>query len=279
MLQLFSNPNIFFMKKHLWLSGLFIFLFPQFSFGQILFPESFNLILDSTKVIQGSIRPDIKFRTQKRDLFEFSNTADVSFRLGKNHAMTVANEIEISRYGEEVLLSGGYLYVEYRQLLDRRLSIEPFLQLHWSEARGLEFKYAGGINARWRIFVSGRGGLFLGTGPFFEFERWNYEGVPYEIELPDDITPLEQKNIKLGTYLSLKLEPFDNIFLDFSAYHQGRFDALFSTPRLASSTMLTYKFTRYLGLSLEYQNIFDPEPLVPIRKDFHKVKFGLTVSF
>ena len=43
--------------------------------------------------------------------------------------------------------------------------------------------------------------------------------------------------------------------LEISIYHQSEFDAIFSTPRLASSSSVTYNFTDNIGLILRYQNI------------------------
>ena len=72
---------------------------------------------------------------------------------------------------------------------------------------------------------------------------------------------------------------FEKLVFDLSAYHQSRFDKVFSTPRLASSSEVLWNFTEYFGMSLIYQNIYDYAPVVPIRKDFHKIIFGISVNF
>lgn len=245
--------------------------------AQILHTESFAVILDTAKSIKGSITPDLKFQTQREDLIEFENVTNISIRL-KNRAITIANKIEVSKFGDEVLLSGGYLYVEYRNIFDGKIVLEPFAQFHWSEARGLEFKYAGGIYLRYRIISKKNLGLFAALGPFYEFERWNFDGVEESL-VPVDASKRKSRQVKLGDYVSFKFKPKDNIFLDFSVYHQSRFDQIFSTPRLASSSSITYSFTEHLGLTLLYQNIYDFKPIVPIDKLFNKVVFTIAISF
>ena len=89
-------------------------------FAQILHAESFTVILDTSKFIKGKIVPDFKFQNLKEDLIEFENTSDISFRFKKN-AITIANKIELSKYGDEVLLSGGFLYMEYRRILEKQV--------------------------------------------------------------------------------------------------------------------------------------------------------------
>jgi len=247
------------MKKN-FLAILIIFFVGVYAgSGQILHTESFSVILDTTQKIKGSIVPDFKYQNQKEDLIEFENTSDISFQFKKN-AVTLANKIELSKYGDQTLLSGGYLYMEYRKILEKRFALEPYSQLHWSEARGLAFKYAGGINARYRIVTNDKIGFFAGSGPFYEYDVISEE-------------------IKLGTYISFKWETSFNISIDISLYHQSRFDELFTTPRLASSSSITFSFTEHLGLILQYQNIYDYNPLVPIDKLYNKVTFTVDISF
>lgn len=260
----------------------FFFLFIAFiSFvtvnGQVLHTESFSVILDTTKIIKGSIVPDFKFQNQKEDLIEFENTTDISFRIKKS-AITVANKIELSKYGEEVLLSGGFLYLEYRKIFENKIVIEPFSQIHWSEARGLEFKYAGGVNFRYRIYFKDKVGFYAGTGPFYEYERWNYDGVADDLvpAIPEDII---NEELKLGTYLSFKWKTDLDLDFDISLYHQSAFNEIFITPRLASSSSIKYNFTDHLGLILQYQNIYDYQPIVPIDKLYNQFLATFEVAF
>ena len=205
-------------------------LIPFNAHAQILHTENFAVILDTTKKFKGSVIPNFQFQNQKEDLLEFENIANISFRI-KNNAFTIANKIELSKYGKETLLSGGFLYLEYRRIFRSKCVIEPYIQLHWTEARGLDYKFASGLNFRYRIFSSENLGLFFGTGPFYEFERWNYNGVEDAL-LPVDLTEIEQENIKLGTYLSFKWFTDQKFDFDLSIYHQSRLDEIFSTPRL-----------------------------------------------
>jgi hypothetical protein len=257
---------------------LLVFFIPAISVkGQLLFTESFSVILDSARTIQGSFTPVIEFQTQKENLFEFEAMGDISIRLGKN-AITFASEIELTRFGGETILSGSYLYGEYRISADRLVIPELHTQFHWSEARGLERKYAVGCNARFRIIKNQVTGLFAGIGPFYEYENWNYLGVP-ESRLPTDTENRIQQNIKISSYLSYKHIFFSKFNLDLSVYHQSRFDEIFTTPRLASSSKIGFIFSDHLELLFIYQNIYDYKPIVPIDKWFHKYIFSLSLSF
>lgn len=245
--------------------------------SQVLHTENFNVVIDTTKTLKGNFTPSFRYRNLKEDFFEIANTADVSVRL-KKHAFTVANRIEYSVLGNERVLSGGFLYVEYVNLLNKKIAYEPFFQMHWNEVRGLDSKYAGGINLRWRALVKNNTGLYFGIGGLYEYERWNYSGVPQDI-LPVDQTPIEVNRFRGNTYLSLKQSFGDLIDLDISGYYQPNLTNFFENYRLAGSFELTYNVTRHIGLRLLYQNIYDSDPLVPIDKLYNDVNFGITISF
>jgi len=79
-----------------------------FCYSQIIHTESFTVILDTNKAVKGSFIPDFKFQNLKKNLIEFENTSDISFKIKKS-IITVANKFERSKYGNDVFLSGGFL--------------------------------------------------------------------------------------------------------------------------------------------------------------------------
>lgn len=248
--------------------------------AQILHTENFSVILDSTRVFKGNVLPSFKYQNLRQELIRIENTADFSIQFG-NNAITIANKFELSRFGGETFESGGYVYLEYRRINKQsKIGFEPYAQMHWSEVRGLDRKYAGGVNFRWAILQNQTSGLFFGIGPFYEYERWDYRGVSEENDelIPADRRPVESFLIRFGSYIGYKQDIGDYLILDLSVYYQDKFESAFSAPRLASSSRLTYKLTKYLGLTLQYQNIYDPEPLVPIDELFHDLTFSISLN-
>lgn len=228
----------------------------------MLHTESFNVIIDTSKVFKGNFTPSFRYRNLKEDLLEIENTSDISVRI-KNHAFTIANKIEYSIFGKEEIIDGGFLYLEYVYLQSKKIAFEPFFQMHWRETRGLDKKFAGGLNLRWRALVKNNTGLFFGIGSLYEFERWNYSGVPDEL-LPLNQTPIETKRFRGNSYFSFKQKLGDRFDLNISGYYQPTFTAPFQDYRMAASLELTYNFTKYLGLRFLRQNIYESSSLVPV---------------
>jgi len=267
------------MRKHsitLILCSLLTLIYHSSS-SQVLHTESFNVVLDTAKILKGNFTPNFRYRNLKEDFLEIENTTDISIRL-KNHALTIANRIEYSIFGKENIMSGGFLYIEYVNLQNKKIALEPFFQMHWREARGLDRKYAGGLNFRWRAILDDNIGVFIGVGSLYEFERWNYLGVADE-SVPENSPPIVVEQMRGSSYISYKQKIGSLFNLDISGYYRPTFSAPFKNYRLASSFELTYNMTQYLGLRFLYQNIYDPTPLVPIDQLYHDVNFGITLSF
>jgi hypothetical protein len=236
------------------------------------------VILDTSKHVKGNIVPSFKYQNLKEDLIKFENTADFTVLFNHN-ALTVANKVELSRFGDETFQSGGYVYLEYRRIQDTLpFALEPYFQAHWNEVRGLDRKYAAGANLRWMILYKKKVGLFAGIGPFYEYETWDYRGVPDSETIPTNAVPITNELVRLGSYISYKQRFADKFLLDMSIYYQDDIQNLFVGPRAGSSSRITYKLTQYLGLTLLYQNMYDPSPVVPIDKLYHNITFSFSIN-
>jgi hypothetical protein len=246
--------------------------------AQVLHTENFNVILDSTKNVKGSLMPSFRYRNVKKEFIEIGNSADITFLIN-NHAFTIANKLEYAIYGNENLMSGGFVYVEYRSIQDKKIAIEPHVQIHWQGIRGLEQKYAGGANIRWRILVKPNIGIYAGLGALYEYERWNYSGVADSLLITPNPEAIEVKQFRAASYLSFKKKLGNFFDLDLSVYYQPNIGETLVSHRFASSSELTYNISQYFGLTILYQNIYDSNPLVPIDKLYHDVNLGITISF
>ncbi|MFC1563554.1 DUF481 domain-containing protein [candidate division KSB1 bacterium] len=247
------------------------------STSQILFAESFPVIFDSTRSFKGAISPELNIQTQKELLLEIYNVTDVAIKIG-NNSLIIANKFELEKYGSETILSGGYIYAKFKTHTDKKYMLEYYSQYHWAEERGLDMKYALGVNFRFKFYKNEKGGLFAGIGPFYEYERWLFDAVDEDI-LPIDTAPVEKKLLKINYYASFK-RTFKEVFkIDAGFYYQSKFRSIFNNPRLASSTELSYLINEYVSIGLVYHNIYDYRTIVPIDNWYHRVFYQLSATF
>ena len=250
---------------------------PLIAQSQLLFPESFVVIFDSTRHFKGTVAPSLEIKTQRQLYVEITNRADMAFRF-KNHGITVANKFELTRDGDQTILSGGFIYGKFKTFYDNPFVLEHYVQYQWAEARGLDEKVAVGSNLRYKIFKSQTGGAFVGIGPFFEFELWDYRGVPEE-RLPLDQSSVDNKIWKLNWYLSTKRNLSEKIRMEAALYFQDDFKTLFEEPRWAGALSLSYSFTENIAFAVNLQTIYDFAPLVPVDKLWFNTFSALEVTF
>lgn len=246
--------------------------------AQLLFSENFVLILDSTRRFKGSVLPSVEIKKQRRTYVELNNAVDFSYKL-KRHSISMANKFELTKDGPNILLSGGYLYFKLKTLNDHSIVPEYYAQYQWAEARGLDQKYAVGANLRYKVYKDSKGGFFIGLGSFYEYELWDYRGVPDDRLNENSLGELENKNLKANGYVSFRQIFGDRITLISALYYQSEFEKLFRTPRLAGSFSVRYKFTEHISFSTNYRLIYDYAPIVPIDKYWYNFFSSIELTF
>ncbi len=217
--------------------------------AQIIFTESLATVIDTTRSWQGSVAPELNFKTEKENFFSFKNNANVSWLLQKKKAITLINQLEITAFGNTVNVSNGFLHMEYRYLVKPRLEVYPFAELVWSPTRGLLLRVASGMQSRYRLIQSEHFILTSGIGFFYEYEKWNMDGVP----------KYTGENITL--------------------YMHSRLDSNIANPRFAYDLQLKHHITKNFGIWLSYQVIQHTKPIVPIKKMYLVTTGGVFISW
>ena len=120
---------------------LFALSLPLMANAQLLFPESFVVIFDTTRHFKGSVSPSLEIKTQRQLYLEVTNRADMAFRF-KNHGITVANKFELTRDGSETILSGGFIYGKFKTFYDN-----PFVLEHYARAAIIDRRWS--VDGRW----------------------------------------------------------------------------------------------------------------------------------
>ena len=122
--------------------GTFLLLiaFTTHAKAQMLLTEGLTNVIDTSRLIQGSIAPEIGFRTEKKEVFTLKNTANINIMVGQQRALTILNKLELNTYGREVQVSDGYIHVEYRNLLRPYIEIYPYTEAQWAGSRGMQIR-------------------------------------------------------------------------------------------------------------------------------------------
>lgn len=244
--------------------------------AQIIFTESLATVIDTTRSWQGSVAPELNFKTEKENFFSFKNNANISWLLQKKKAITLINQLEITAFGNTVNVSNGFLHTEYRYLVKPRLEVYPFAELVWSPTRGLLLRVASGMQSRYRLIQSEHFILTSALGFFYEYEKWNMDGVP---KYTGENITLHQRTLKTRLAIGFKILFSEKWELTTSGYMHSRLDSNIANPRFAYDLQLKHHITKNFGIWLSYQLIQHTKPIVPIKKMYLVTTGGVFISW
>ena len=242
--------------------------------GQMLFSENLTLDIDSTKTIQGSLQPELDFKTEKENILTFKNTANLNLLIERKRIINLINKFEFSSYGKKITVSGGYVHAEYRYLLQHRFEVYPYMESQWAGSRGMTFKLSAGLQARYKFVESKNWLLFANTALFYEFEKWEYPDPP-----AGTATHAYSRYIKHHLSFSIKCKLGTHWDIITTGIYQARPDSYFKTPRFGAAVDLAYHITPKIGLNCAYRLIYDTAPIVPVRKNYTTINAGMNIAF
>ena len=242
--------------------------------GQMLFSENLTLDIDSTKTIQGSLQPELDFKTEKENVLTFKNTANLNLLIERKRIINLINKFEFSSYGKKITVSGGYVHAEYRYLLQHRFEVYPYMESQWAGSRGMTFKLSAGLQARYKFIESKNWLLFANTALFYEFEKWEYPDPP-----AGTATHAYSRYIKHHLSFSIKCKLGTHWDIITTGIYQARPDSYFKTPRFGAAVDLAYHITPKIGLNCAYRLIYDTAPIVPVRKNYTTINAGINIAF
>lgn len=242
--------------------------------GQMLFSENLTLDIDSTKTIQGSLQPELDFKTEKENILTFKNTANLNLLIERKRIINLINKFEFSSYGKKITVSGGYVHAEYRYLLQHRFEVYPYMESQWAGSRGMTFKLSTGLQARYKFVESKNWLLFANTALFYEFEKWEYPDPP-----AGTATHAYSRYIKHHLSFSIKCRLGTHWDIITTGIYQARPDSYFKTPRFGAAVDLAYHITPKIGLNCAYRLIYDTAPIVPVHKNYTTINAGINIAF
>ena len=242
--------------------------------GQMLFSENLTLDIDSTKTIQGSLQPELDFKTEKENVLTFKNTANLNLLIERKRIINLINKFEFSSYGKKITVSGGYVHAEYRYLLQHRFEVYPYMESQWAGSRGMTFKLSAGLQARYKFVESKNWLLFANTALFYEFEKWEYPDPP-----AGTATHAYSRYIKHHLSFSIKSKLGTHWDIITTGIYQARPDSYFKTPRFGAAVDLAYHITPKIGLNCAYRLIYYTAPIVPVRKNYTTINSGMNIAF
>lgn len=256
--------------------SFFLYFFPS-GYSQILNADKFGRGVDSTHVIKVVWDLGINLNKQQSLLITLDTKLDLAYWWRRSLLVSVSN-FNLFRSGSKNLLNGGFSHLRWRYLGNKLWQPEVFAQYQMDGVRGMRHRALAGSNLRINAWRGKKGSFACGIGAMYEFEAWDYSGVPAGTVIIDD-SPIKNHFIKLNTYLSYHQQI--NKVLDIEAifYFQSRPDSYFVLPRLSHNAAFTFNISKHIKFTVLWALFYDAAPPVPINKLAYSAMNKITFSW
>jgi hypothetical protein len=244
---------------------------------QVLNADRASSTADSAKKWMLALQGAIDYSSEKR-LFDLDIKADITRLLKNNRLISLlfSNEFEKKVGGN--LQNNGFYHLRFRDNDTRKISAEYFTQYQWDDLRGMLSRYLIGSNIRFRLKETSTFDLYIGIGLMYEWEKWNYDGVSQN-KVPT-VHPLFLKTplLKINQYVKVSTKLFKTTEMTVTNFFQARPDKHIITPRIANFFQWNIPVTKKFGLNLNFESIYDADPIVPIDHFYFSYSTGFRLK-
>lgn len=214
---------------------------------------------------------------QRRNLIDASALADFSAYLPQRLVSVLVVKTDATWNGRDVIQNSGYLHLRIRDNDTRKLFPEAFGQYQWNGALGMQRRILAGGNLRWRAIHKPDNDLFVALGLMHESEVWDYRGVKNAAAFAG-LPPVRREVPRINQYVKWGWKISPRLDFVLSNFVQARPDRLLQ-PRIATQAAFHIKVLKSLGLSANYESMYDLAPVVPIDKYYYSFKGALNLGF
>lgn len=172
------------------------------------------------------------------------------------------------RINDSPFLNFGFIHGRINFLRKNNLNYETFVQVSDDNFRGLNPRFIAGGSIRYRVLDLDETEITIGTGGFYEFEKW--------------LNPINDQMVEVNFIKSSSNIVFRHTFnKSFHAngivYYQFGYDKNIQRFRNRYSLDLNFnsKITDRFSLTTHFDLSYDDRPIVPITPFIYAVRVGL----
>ncbi|PIB35207.1 hypothetical protein BFP72_07260 [Reichenbachiella sp. 5M10] len=264
--------------KKTWIGLILLMLCQMNVRAQILNLNQLDVTTDSSGYTYGGV--EFFFEADNR-----SPTPDESAQL-----LTVESALEVIHVSEknayflngelnyyeatgDPVISTGYIHFRTNFQRKKRLSYELYTQASFDASRRLDFRGLGGGGIKYRIHKTEVFELDVGTGFFYEHEKW---------ETFDTVSEVVEKNlIKSSNYVKTNLVLSENANLGFITFYQVGYDSDIEgfRNRISGDLQIDFTLTEHFSFVVQGSIHYEDKPVIDINKTVYGISNGIRYEF
>ena len=257
---------------------LVFILFHGFSSNsQVLNMDRVGAPDDSLKKWHISLQAATDYNSEKQ-IFNWDTRIDVTKFTAGHHLLAMKFSNSFTNTSGSNLQNAGYVHLRFRDNDTRKISPEYFTQYQWDDLRGMLNRYLLGCNLRLMLKETKEMDIYLGLGLMYEWEKWNFKGVAQDklpLLHPDFI---KTHLLKINQYIKLSAKVFKTTELTCTNFIQARPDKNIQYPRIASFLQWNIPVSKRISINLNYESIYDAQPVVPIKNYYFNYQTGFSIA-
>jgi hypothetical protein len=215
---------------------------------------------------------------QRRNVLDVSTRTECYRYLKSNYALIGLFQNDAVLLGRDAIQNEGMLHLRFRDKDSRRFSPEFFTQYQWNGGWGMEFRRLFGGNLRMKVFDKAGSDLYLSTGVFGEWERWNWSGVKQTIPTPPP-SRVERRMLRWNQYVKYARKASEYLDISLISYLQFPLSGGFLRPRWYVDANAYLKATRKLSIVFHWDHVVDWNTPVPIDRIYYGFSTGVQVAW
>ena len=227
---------------------------------------------------EGNLNMGFSSDKQRRNVLDVSTHTECYRYLKSNYALIGLFQNDAVFLGREAIQNEGMLHLRFRDYDSRRFSPEFFTQYQWNGAWGMEYRKLLGGNLRIQVFDKTGSDLYLSTGVFGEWERWNWSGVKKPLTSPPPIR-VDRRMLRLNQYVKYARKANEYLDISLISYMQFPLSGGFLKPRWYVDANAYLKATRKLSFVFHWDHVLDWNTPVQIDRLYYGFSTGLQVAW
>jgi hypothetical protein len=264
-------------SKRYWIQAacVAVLCFPLVALAQVLNIEDPTTPLDSLRKndLKWGLSLSGNLSMQSIMVYDYGVIAEAVFHRNDKHQLLLNGKYLNTGTSDGVLINSGYYYVRFTPHFHKRIAPQFFLQQQIDAGRGLLMRNLAGANLRFDAYRGESFCLQLSTGAMQEEERWNISGSPDAM-----LGAIKQSTLKSNNVLRMTSNLGEHVELSFINFFQMPFSSDRFSFRWAAQLNVSVKFNSWLALQLNYQSMYDTNPVVTIPSYYYTSTTGIGFS-
>jgi hypothetical protein len=253
----------------------------QIAFGQISNVDRIHVYDSAFKKYEFSSQVSLSNDKQQTQYLYLNTGLEVDRNFQNKYLLLGIFSNTLIYTGATGRLNKGAAQVSYRDRNSRKVSAELYGKLQWNQTWGMQKRLFGGCDLVIRLNKqenAHQNNLYGGIGLFYEFEEWNWNGVPPTLK-PLDAKTQYIRTVRLSNFWKVSTKISKTVDFNALTYIMFPVNENFKTPRTVLDCNFFFKVSSHVNAVLHWDGIYDENLPVPIGNFFYSYTVGLQGKF